>query len=178
MQTREVVYRKKVWRVIPSSSGRPYFHNRLTQQTQWTRPSDAQLELYFSEVAREPLEPAERVDSPTPLSPAAKDAASPVQTSSANDMPPAPPASASPTSDWREGFDGSSGKKYWYNSATKQTSWAMPTEFASPEESEDLQLRDAASSPSASSSPKAPVLQSSKNYAGVSLFCGVCTIQR
>jgi len=83
---------------VDPKSGKPYYYNRSTKQTTWTRPAG----------------PREEPNTAQPSSPAAP-----------------PPASPGSSGEWAEKVDPRSGRPYYYNRATKETTWTKPAALAS-----------------------------------------------
>ncbi|CAE7345607.1 NEDD4 [Symbiodinium natans] len=81
-------------------TGKTYYYNKITKETTWDKP-------------------APKLAATTPLAPAAPKAPG------APGAPPAPGAS-----DWTEHKDPSTGKTYYYNKLTKETTWDKPAALA------------------------------------------------
>lgn len=90
-----------------STSGKTYYVNRLTKETSWTRPT----------------------------APTAK-AATPTAESGTAPSSPTPPVVSSASSPWVEKIDPASGKTYYVNRVTKETSWTKPAAAATASASE------------------------------------------
>lgn len=80
------------------TTGKTYYYNKLTKETTWTKPAPKLA-------ATAPLAPG------APKAPAA---------------PGAPPAPGGLPPDWTEHKDPVTGKTYYYNKLTKETTWEKP----------------------------------------------------
>ena len=98
---------------VDPDSGRAFFYNSVTKESAWLRPSAV--------ARRPPAGPAQQPLAPVPGPPA---------------VPPAParatpsPAPAPPTQ-WEEHVDPGSGRRFFYNPFTQESSWIKPTSTSS-----------------------------------------------
>lgn len=88
-------------------TGKKYFYNKQTRRTTWTRPK------CFGEDGGDSGGGSDREDD----EPQPQPQASPVKSKS--DKP--------EKSSWKQAVDPKSGKPYWYNKVTKETTWKNPT---------------------------------------------------
>ena len=85
-----------LWSEARNAEGRVYYYNTVTKATQWTKPTDLMT----------PAEVSYRLYSPFAF------ASDIVQRALANQP-------------WKE-YTAEAGRKYWYNTESKQSSWEMP----------------------------------------------------
>lgn len=131
-------------------SGKTYYYNKATKQTKWTKPDSAEKPADTSADAENPALWKEGTDPksgkkyyynkstkqttwkrPAVLGPEEGSAdAKPAE--AAKPVAAAKPAAAAAPEDkledWREATDPRTGKKYWFNKATKKTTWKNPFE--------------------------------------------------
>jgi pre-mRNA-processing factor 40 len=90
----------QVWQEHRTPDGRSYYYNTLTKATQWTKPEDLMTpaEVCASACHRDVVDAANLACLP--------------QRALANQP-------------WKE-YTAEGGRKYWYNTETKQSSWEMP----------------------------------------------------
>ena len=132
-----------------SKSGRRYYYNRVTKKTTWQQPKCLQLaspahsrNASVINVVHSPGVPtlasfatihATAVSPPhsTHGSPRGGPPPLPASTTAtaSQPLPPQTPSSP-PPSVWAEAKDPSTGRSYWYNRDTKETSWVNPTPSA------------------------------------------------
>lgn len=93
------------WQEHRTPDGRSYYYNSLTKVTQWTKPEEL---MSPAEVCRSALRPR-RVRVCVCV---CVDADSLLQRALANQP-------------WKE-YTAEGGRKYWYNTETKQSTWEMP----------------------------------------------------
>ena len=145
------------------STGRAYYYNKLTKETTWDKPAPAAPKApsvpaapvapdadwtehkdpatgkayYYNKLTKETTweKPATRPGSSIPPAPAAPKAPS---------VPGAPVAPGGLPPDWTEHKDPATGKAYYYNKLTKETTWDKPA------------TRPGSSMPSAPAAPNAP----------------------
>jgi len=89
------------WQEARTPDGRSYYYNSITKVTQWTKPEDL-------------MGPAEVSKSKLALPSSRRLAANPHASQRALANQP-----------WKE-YTAEGGRKYWYNTETKQSSWEMP----------------------------------------------------
>ncbi|KAF7547888.1 hypothetical protein G7046_g8867 [Stylonectria norvegica] len=90
------------WQEHRTPDGRAYYYNATSKETQWTKPEDM-------------MSPAEVIRDPNLCVPALANIS--VQRALANQP-------------WKE-YTAEGGRKYWYNTETKQSSWEMPDVYKS-----------------------------------------------
>jgi hypothetical protein len=96
--------------VLDKASNKPYWYNRVTKETTWTNPLPAAEDA-------QPAAKAEETATAAAASTPAPAEAAPVAAAAAA------PAAEKPL--WREVVDKASGKPYWYNRLTKETTWSV-----------------------------------------------------
>ena len=119
---------KRIWKAkADKKSGRTYYINKVTKETTWTNPGDGVL------IVKSPKRPASaasasasRVASGPGATPAAAAAASSASATQTAISTPASDAAASPARIWKTKVDRSSGRTYYINTATKETTWINP----------------------------------------------------
>ena len=136
-----------------SKSGRLYYYNRVTKKTSWSKPrcllqqlqpdSEATVSISYSPASARPsvagtaavIVPAvSRADSrsPPPLPSSASNPSSPPRSGTVSPRVAAPQRFVSPAPSppvqWSEAKDPSSGRSYWYNRDTRETSWTNPAQ--------------------------------------------------
>jgi len=160
--------KKEEWKECKDpKSGKTYYYNRVTKKTQWTKPVPAEdgaaaaagdAATTAVDAASDPDNWRTRVDKTRDKSyyynkvtkettwtkPACLDGVEPKQ-STATAVSTEP---AKAEKQWREVTDIKSGRTYWYDKVTKQTTWTNPNKDAAGEkESADADSADAASDP-------------------------------
>ena len=107
--------RQQQWeRHLHDATGTPYYHNRVTGVTQWTRPADFE---------------GDYDDDTDSILTQTKSMAS-LALSSANDSDssaPPSPANQNGRSMWTKYHDDATGRPYWHNASTGETLWHDPT---------------------------------------------------
>lgn len=104
------------------ASGKPYYHNRITGQTSWTKPSPADWER-LTDASGAPYYRNRTTGQTSATLPGA------------NGSSPAPRESPSLPPEWEQLTDPASGKVYYHNRTNGQTSWTPPGgEGAAPKE--------------------------------------------
>jgi len=98
-------------------SGKVYYYNKKTKKTSWTAPEP--------EPEPEPVPAAVPEPEPEP------------EPEPVPEPEPEPPADALPPG-WTEHVDPRSGKTYYYNKSTKETSWKKPSAAPAPPPSDEL----------------------------------------
>ena len=92
---------------VHAETGRTYWYNTLTKETTWYKP----LDLMSSSAAAVPMHAASAPCAYTQ-------------------------ASTNTASVWSSAVHASSGRTYWYNTLTKETTWQAPSEWATPSASQ------------------------------------------
>ena len=141
------VKEKPIWReAIDKSSGKPYWYHRITKETTWTKPltfnqiqnmnenENANTNMSTNEDANK-VDDAKKIDDvkkaddvnkveTDPMSGVAGIPSPSPTPSSSSSSGPGPIISEKPL--WRQVVDKSTGKPYWYNRETKETTWTNP----------------------------------------------------
>eukprot|EP00887_Chlorella_sp_A99_P000160 scaffold16.g160.t1 len=128
---------KPEWTEHTAPDGRKYYYNSRTKQSAWVKPDELKT----------PAERAAEAAAALGRGPAA--AAAPAAASPAAAAPAAKP-------DWTE-HTAPDGRKYYYNSRTKQSSWVKPDELKTPaERAAEAAAAAARAAPAAASPAAAP----------------------
>jgi hypothetical protein len=116
-------------------SGKVYFYNKSTKKSTYTRPEELSWEekydknnkrsYYYNKTSKKSQ--WEKPAKFTPLAAAATTSATPAPAAAA--AAPAAAAAAVAGSDWAEKLDPKSGRKYYYNKKTRESSWKKPEGF-------------------------------------------------
>ena len=126
---------KRIWKVkMDTKSGRPYFINKVTKETTWLNPGSEVLVVKSPKIrasASPPPSPslstlvACAASSPRATPSAAAAAPSPIQPPAAT-VTTAPSPGALPPRIWKSKVDKASGRTYFINKVTKETTWTHP----------------------------------------------------
>ena len=112
-------------------TGRKYFYNKVTKKTSWAKPKCLLTPSHSRASSSSAVQPP-----PLPLATLGSKGPSPATsaTTSPRGPPPLPAAvtatavlpSTKPTAEWAEAKDPATGRSYWYNRETKETTWVNP----------------------------------------------------
>ena len=139
-------------------TGRKYFYNKVTKKTSWTKPKCLLTPTHSRNASGGCVQPP-----PLPLSTLGSKASSPAGSTSVSPrVPPPLPASVANTAaaalpskaaaEWAEAKDPATGRSYWYNRDTKETTWVNPSPGATMMTMNPLTAASMSAAPSAAPS--------------------------
>ena len=115
---------------VDPDSGRTFYYNSLTKESAWLRPGRESPD-HRSLGYQKPTAPVVKKPLPPPMAPSAPSAPGAPSTPSAP-PPPAPPGRAAsspvppPPTRWEEHVDPGSGRRFFFNPVTQESSWTKP----------------------------------------------------